>query len=319
MYAECPHCHAIFRVTPRILRVANGKVRCGECQTVFDTGISADELEQSEQEVSIPAQGDLITETLDENPGEDLDPDSTQILENGPHLGITEINSLDSGNEDNELQASLFEEETPQEPLSGEAPLHERDAKPTTKPGTAASTQSEKPRRDAKARRNASPKRASPLRHVAALLALLLVGLLFAQYLYKNRGELARYDSLRPLLSSICQVARCELPPQSDINKIALLNHGVYSHPNIENALMIKATITNQAGFEQPLPIIELSLSNVRGKKLALRRFTPNEYLPEDKIPANGLMPIGRKIPISLQVIDPGKEALAFEFEFLQP
>ena len=35
MYAECPHCHAIFRVTEAILARAHGKVRCGECGQVF--------------------------------------------------------------------------------------------------------------------------------------------------------------------------------------------------------------------------------------------------------------------------------------------
>lgn len=35
MYTRCPACHTYFRVTSEQLGVARGKVRCGECRTVF--------------------------------------------------------------------------------------------------------------------------------------------------------------------------------------------------------------------------------------------------------------------------------------------
>lgn len=36
MLTQCPSCHTTFRVTSEILRVADGQVRCGRCQTQFD-------------------------------------------------------------------------------------------------------------------------------------------------------------------------------------------------------------------------------------------------------------------------------------------
>ncbi|HEX7115620.1 MAG TPA: DUF3426 domain-containing protein [Steroidobacter sp.] len=36
MLTQCPSCHTTFRVTREILRVADGQVRCGRCQTQFD-------------------------------------------------------------------------------------------------------------------------------------------------------------------------------------------------------------------------------------------------------------------------------------------
>jgi len=33
---QCPNCETTFRVTSEILRVAEGQVRCGRCQTQFD-------------------------------------------------------------------------------------------------------------------------------------------------------------------------------------------------------------------------------------------------------------------------------------------
>ena len=36
MLTQCPNCETTFRVTSEILRVAQGQVRCGRCQTQFD-------------------------------------------------------------------------------------------------------------------------------------------------------------------------------------------------------------------------------------------------------------------------------------------
>lgn len=36
MLTQCPNCQTTFRVTSEILRVAEGQVRCGRCQTQFD-------------------------------------------------------------------------------------------------------------------------------------------------------------------------------------------------------------------------------------------------------------------------------------------
>lgn len=36
MLTQCPYCRTTFRVTREILRVADGQVRCGRCQTQFD-------------------------------------------------------------------------------------------------------------------------------------------------------------------------------------------------------------------------------------------------------------------------------------------
>lgn len=36
MKTRCPHCQASFTVTPQVLAVANGRVRCGQCEQIFD-------------------------------------------------------------------------------------------------------------------------------------------------------------------------------------------------------------------------------------------------------------------------------------------
>lgn len=36
MYTRCPHCQSTYRLTAELLRVADGEVRCGSCNTVFN-------------------------------------------------------------------------------------------------------------------------------------------------------------------------------------------------------------------------------------------------------------------------------------------
>ena len=36
MYTQCPECGTIFKVTPDVLRVARGVVRCGVCDATFN-------------------------------------------------------------------------------------------------------------------------------------------------------------------------------------------------------------------------------------------------------------------------------------------
>ena len=78
---------------------------------------------------------------------------------------------------------------------------------------------------------------------------------------------------------------------------------------------MINGTIANNASYPQPLPVLELSLNNLRGKQVALRRFAPIEYLSQSTLIDS--MPPGVPISFRLEVVDPGQNALAYEFEFL--
>jgi len=148
------------------------------------------------------------------------------------------------------------------------------------------------------------------------LSGLFLLLTLSLQYLHFHHDQFAAYPETRPLIETLCKITGCSISPQRDLAAIELLNHGIYSHPTAKNALIIKALIRNQSDFPQPYPSIELTLADLNDRKIALRRFGPGEYLSE-KPSEDGLMPVNKNIPVYLQVLDPGQEAVAFEFEFL--
>lgn len=139
---------------------------------------------------------------------------------------------------------------------------------------------------------------------------------LFLQYAYYNRDSLVKITDLRPWLNIMCQQANCTLAPAKDLKSITLNNKNIFSHPNAKNALMISASIINQADFSQDYPVIELRFEDIRGKTIAGRRFNATEYLgvPEDQI---SKMQPDIPVNINLEIKDPGNDMVSYEFEFL--
>jgi hypothetical protein len=128
------------------------------------------------------------------------------------------------------------------------------------------------------------------------IAVLALATLLITQVLYNNRHLLLG-------------------TPLHEPEKIQMLNHNIFAHPNEKGVLLISAQIENTAENDQPYPVLELSLKDAQSKLIAFRRFLPKEYLidysKEQLIPS--------KIPISLKlkIKDPGNKATRFQFEFL--
>lgn len=147
----------------------------------------------------------------------------------------------------------------------------------------------------------------------AALNALLVV-LLLAQLVHAQRESFAQDPSVRPLLIRMCELAGCTLPPRRAVEQIELVRRSVYSHPNIEDALIIDATFVNNAPFAQPHPVLTISLGDVRGQPLIRRNFDPRKYLPE--LDGNQRMAPGSPVRVTLEVRDPGPDVRTFELDF---
>ncbi len=144
-----------------------------------------------------------------------------------------------------------------------------------------------------------------------ALLAVLLL----VQWGWHQRRQLAQDPDLRPWLERACALLGCQVPLSSELSQIRLVGRNIRPHPSVAGALIISATMQNQAPFPQPYPLVEITLSDLNGNKVAMRRFEPPEYLDDDAVPAAG-MPPHLLLPLVFEVVDPGEDAVAFEFTF---
>ncbi|MEQ6340825.1 MAG: zinc-ribbon domain-containing protein [Gammaproteobacteria bacterium] len=267
MYARCPHCSTIFRITALQLTVAQGWVRCGQCRSAFDAlGNLADQAEGfAPVAASVP-----VTPV-----GGAISP------------GPIEIESRANVAPPAEEAEEAFD-------LVNAPPItmYERAVEPETVrsgwAGTLAWTS----------------------------VNLFLIVLLVAQYVYFTRDDLARYPELRPSLEAMCGVMGCEIPLMRDVKRISLVNRELRSHPDAANALLVKAALINNTSYPQPYPVLQLSLSTVTGQVVAARRFQPVEYLGKAINIKEGMVP-QKPVEVVLELVDPGQNAISFEFEFL--
>lgn len=143
--------------------------------------------------------------------------------------------------------------------------------------------------------------------------AALLAGLLGLQIVLAERHRLALDPQWRPLLGTLCAAFRCSLPQAHDPRRWSLIARDISPHPSTGDALLVTATVRNDADWPQTLPWLELALADIDGQPMALRRFAPGEYF--EGYDGRALAP-GQTAAVRLELADPGKTALAFAFEF---
>lgn len=147
--------------------------------------------------------------------------------------------------------------------------------------------------------------------------SLLLIVTLGLQYGFFNRNQFAQSPQLRPLAEQLCVVLFCDLPPRSDPTQLQLSNRDIRLHPQHSKALLVEATLRNQADFTQSFPVMELTFHDISGQVIAGRRFQPFEYLADTSASlVHGMAP-RQSYQIKLELADPGNQAVGFEFNFL--
>ena len=149
------------------------------------------------------------------------------------------------------------------------------------------------------------------------VLNLSLIIVLCIQFAWYNYGKLAQYEELRPVYQKACELLKCKLPDLVDTTKIRSQNLIVRSHPTSRKALIIDAVIINQAPYEQPFPNMALYFSDLNNKIVAQRLFKPSEYLAGE-VKEWASMPKETPIHISLEILDPGNDAVNYKVSFFK-
>lgn len=163
----------------------------------------------------------------------------------------------------------------------------------------------------AKRRRRARQRRNGPWLAGCALLLLTLAG----EIAWAEQARWIDDARVRAWLDPLCATLGCRLPLRHDATTLELLSRDIRPHPSVPGALIISATLRNDAAFAQSFPTVEITLSDLDEKRIAMRRFAPREYLGDARTIGAGLAP-GASTALVFEVADPGKDAVAFEFKF---
>jgi len=290
MYTQCHQCLTVYRLQAQQLAKARGRFRCGHCGAVFD-GL----------ERLIEKLPDELFQDLPEE-----EPSATPVV-----LAIPAMRPPPR-------QPALFVAEGAhggrREPrLPGEWLALDRERAAHAPVHFDAGHGSHPPLRIEGASRRAQAVRTGGSTRWwfgSLILALGLSG----QIAYAERERLLDDARVRPWLDRVCERMHCELPLRSQIDAIRLLSREVRPHPQAPKALMISASMVNNAEFTQRFPIVEVTLSDLGDRAIAKRRFLPSEYLADSGTDRG--FPAGATALV-FEVADPGQEAVAFEFRFL--
>lgn len=301
MYTQCTGCATLFRVTVRHLREAGGKVRCCLCHETFDALPSLTET----LPVDLPAEERGASAAPPPPPAAPSEP---------PVVAVTPPSALPPRQPPSEAPTLR----RPIEPALDDVVVEgdgERDLfVDLTFPAAQSPSRDERP---AASDRHESGGWLAALGWTVGVL--LLAMLLLAQFAYFRRNELAQNPSLRPWLDALCVAAGCELPLLRDLSQIHILQRRVTAHPTVRDALLVKATLVNDASFPQPYPLVRLTFIDAGGRKVATRSFPPRDYLEDPQMRASIVagMPPKQPVAVRLELADPGGGAADnFQIDF---
>ncbi len=286
MQTRCPHCKTQFRLNKDQLHIADGLVRCGVCDEVFNA-LEDDPACNTEAKVFAESHDEFSTENINNNHIENLPKEA--IAEDHP---VISDNKTDANIADTEAEFDLFQ---PDE----EDNFSDNSVVP------------DKYRND---RRRHSP---TVISNLLWSLAILFLGFtLIIEYIWFNRNQLARLPEAQPWITQVCQHISCTRANLRNPAQIELLARNIYSQPDQKQALLVSVTLANHASYAQPYPDMQINFSDIRGHIVAARRFTPKEYLPISQNP-HQLLPPELPVSFTMAIQDPGKQAMTYEFNFL--
>ncbi|MBS1226996.1 MAG: family finger-like protein [Proteobacteria bacterium] len=312
MKTRCPDCQTTFRVTPEQLKARAGKVRCGQCQGVFnaldsllDETLSTPPLvpRASASQPPSPAAPEPV------EPSTDLPRASSFVADDSPGIEPTfsEPTFAEPAFSEPIFAEAVAATQTATEPtfseptFAGPAVADEFGAEPAIVEPTLTESAAQElgkatglimPRETTEipgyskwsegvmaAPVSSAPEKAA--RWPFTVAALLLVMALAAQLVFRFRSEIAiTLPSLRPVLELLCRTLDAEIPLPRHVELVSIETSDLQTDPARGNLLVLNATLRNRANYGQAFPSLELSLTDTQDAAIARRVFAPAEYLP---------------------------------------
>jgi len=131
---------------------------------------------------------------------------------------------------------------------------------------------------DAEGGRSAGGHRHRSWRVVLLVLAIVLLLVLAAQLLYRQRDAVAaRHPALRPALASLCHVAGCAIGPLRRPDAIAI-EGASFTHAQDGDRYRLAFALRNQADMPLAMPAIELSLLDAQERAVVRRVLLPADF-----------------------------------------
>lgn len=292
MLTRCPSCATHFRVTPEQLKARTGRVRCGECQNVFNALDSLIE-EPVVVSASMPLVAVSPAPTFEEIP----------LL---PQSGDTNTGSFDATDVDTSSTSQPDEITGPPAPArwtpaETSEPVAEALDPVAADPGAESLVDAESAVADADAKTkeaaddwsNTFPELPTPpLRWPWVIGSFVALAAMVLQALLAYRVELVvLWPESKPALVALCEIAGCEVGLPAKVGLVGIESSDLHPDSGHKGRLMLATMLKNRAPFAQQFPHLELTLTDTADQAIARKVLAPADYLPPATPIANGMKP----------------------------
>jgi len=311
----CPACNTSFRVTLEQMEMASGAVRCGACLRIFQANEQmVEDHEAADVEDSQSDPPECGIDEIHAKYWQDFDLYIEEIFTTLQSPKEADHAEESQPYRDGSFNADLSEDDLSKDDLSEDREVSldsERQDLVLTEMVSRLDLEDDP--------ENLVGKQVAQLdTHPAWFVALpVLVISGFLQFAWFNHGVYAQQAEYRPWYLIVCSWIGCELPEYSNKADLSTSNLIVRSHPDVEGALIIDAIVRNSARYRQRFPFLQLQFQDIDGNPVAQRRFNPENYLAGE---LRGLrfIPGNTEVRFSLEIVDPGKNALGYNLEMIQ-
>lgn len=281
MLTRCPACATHFRVTPEQLKARSGRVRCGQCQNVFN---ALDSLIEQPVVIAAPMAAVAVP------PAPTFEPIPEPIPEPVPQpLEEPELSALQTDTQETSIpEPSAADEAQAVEPMAIEAgaePL--TDGEPTVADADASA---EVAGEDWTTTFPEPPP--PPRRWPWAIGSLVALGAMMVQALLAFRVELVvLWPQSKPALVALCRIADCEVGLPAKVGLVGIESSDLHPDSEHKGRLVLAATLKSRAPFAQQFPHLELTLTDTADQAIARKVLAPADYLPPTTPIADGMQP----------------------------
>lgn len=340
MLTRCPACATHFRVTPEQLKARSGRVRCGECQQVFNALDTL--IEEPVLAMAPPLRPPSPVQNIAESPADtgavtvpemvieeiELPPTAVTAVEatDVPATPLPATEESPVADQEPALPGEPAESAAVPDPDPAVAAAEPVGHAPAESEAYAAEAAHEIPVEPVAEIESVEPEQsvagtdsaagtdaagwsetfpeplAAPRRWPWILGSLIALLAIGVQCALAFRVELAvLWPEGRPALVALCDVAGCEVGLPAKVSLVGIEASDLHPDTAQPGRLVLTATLKNRAPFAQQFPHLELTLTDTADKAVARKVLTPANYLPAKSSPADG-MPPGADVTVAVGV-----------------
>ncbi|NNF51236.1 MAG: DUF3426 domain-containing protein [Gammaproteobacteria bacterium] len=324
MFTQCPDCQTIFELGIVDLKAADGQVCCGECNRVFNALASLTDVPPGTHEElrahadasaqSEIAEAEYTPEGVSGNLFED-EPDEAEDGDEDSHwapddqgLAEDEVAGLERARWEQKLAELGLDPDEQNADEAQDTPPGDKDDQEPSEEDEAADEDADEP--ESEADWLLPPKKTTSNWRWAVGAVIAGIALL-VQSVHFWRADLAAAPVFGQWLNPVYSSLGAPLPENWDVSAYSVAKDTVSDYPEVAGALLVNATIANEADRAQPHPLLKITLLDRWGEPIGERFFAANEYLAEMSDASKLIRPGETKLA-SMLIMDPGAGAVSY-------